>query len=289
MKLQRITEYFGKLFQSLFSLLKILLLSKFSVQLKKSDANNECVVLGNGPCLTDDLKSNREFIVNRKKFCVNLFAYSDEYVTVKPEYYVLAAPEFFLADTTELHKQQRNKLAKELIDKTDWQMVLFSPFSSKNSEFIKKISSNNKIKIVHFNTTPIEGFTSIVNLLFKLNLGIPRPHNVLIPSLFLALNSGFKKIFIFGADHSWHEEIKIDEQNKATVNHQHFYDKNPDRFPMYKLDGKEYRIHDIFRKLHLAFLGYFTLKNYSEYLDSTILNASSKSYIDAFEKIQLNK
>ncbi|MEG8947848.1 hypothetical protein [Rosettibacter firmus] len=54
---------------------------------------------------------------------------------------------------------------------------------------------------------------------------------------------------------------------------------------MYKLDGKKYYIHDIFRKLHYAFKGYFILKDYADFLGAKIYNASSKSYIDAFERI----
>jgi hypothetical protein len=121
-----------------------------------------------------------------------------------------------------------------------------------------------------------------------MNLGMPRPHNVLVPTLFLALKMGFKNVVLFGADHSWHEEIRIDESNQLTVNHEHFYDKSKQIMPMYKLDGKEYYLHDVFRKLHLAFKGYFVLKEYADYLGSKILNASKKSYIDAFEKIKLS-
>jgi hypothetical protein len=97
----------------------------------------------------------------------------------------------------------------------------------------------------------------------------------------------FKKIFIFGADHSWHEEIKVDYSNKVTVNHEHFYDKGEYRLPMYKLDGEEYYIHDVFRKLYLAFKGYFVLRDYAKSLNAEIFNASIRSYIDAFPKVKV--
>jgi hypothetical protein len=109
----------------------------------------------------------------------------------------------------------------------------------------------------------------------------------LIPAIYLAINTGFKRIVLFGADHSWHEEIKVDDSNSVTVNHEHFYDKQDVRLPMYKLDGKKYFLHDIFRKLHYAFKGYFILNNYAGYMSAKIQNASSRSYIDAFEKIRI--
>lgn len=288
MQLQKITLFFTQLFQSLFSIVKVILLSKWFTNFKKcSNDDSECVILANGPCLTKDLQMHSSFIAKKKKFCVNLFAFADEYEKVKPDYYILVAPEFYMKNPIEFHLRQRTKLTNDIFEKTSWPLKLFIPYAGKNSELVEKLKTNDKIEIVFFNPTPVEGFNRITNILFKLNLGMPRPHNVLVPSIFLAINLGFKKIILFGADHSWHEGIKVDENNSMTVNHEHFYDGKEVRMPMYKLDGKEYFLHDVFRKLHLAFKGYFVLKNYADFMNSKILNASSKSYIDAFEKINI--
>jgi hypothetical protein len=201
---------------------------------------------------------------------------------------VLAAPEFWLIKTSDYFKEQKENLINSLTNKTGWEMLVLIPFQAKDSEFVRRVSKNNFIKFLFYNNTPVEGLQSISHLLFRLNLGMPRPHNVLIPSIFLSLNLGFKKITIFGADHSWHEEIKIDESNTVTVNHEHFYDGSKVQMPMYKLEGEKYFIHDVFRKLHFAFKGYFVLRAYAESLGAKILNASSKSYIDAFERIRIH-
>ncbi|MCX7797074.1 MAG: hypothetical protein N2249_00445 [Melioribacter sp.] len=289
MNLQKLSEFTLQIFQSIFSIIKIVFLSKYFTKLRnKNLVNKDCVILANGPCLKKDLDNNYDFIINHVKFCVNFFALSEEYEKLKPNYYVIAAPEFWLKKTTDFFKEQKNKLINCLISKTNWELNLLIPFQAKNSSFLNELKKNSNIKVIHYNNTPIEGLQFIINYLFNLNLGMPRPHNVLIPAIFLALNIGFKKIYIFGADHSWHEEIKVDELNKATVNHEHFYDKSEIRMPMYKLDGKEYHIHDIFRKLHYAFKGYFILRSYADFLNAKIYNASSKSYIDAFERIKLS-
>lgn len=286
MNLQKVNEFVLKVFQTIFSIFKIILLSKYFTKLRnKNLPTKECVILANGPCLKKDLENNLTFIRERIKFCVNFFALSEEYEKLQPNYYVIAAPEFWLKKTSDYFKEQKNKLISNLNSKTKWDLTLLIPYQAKKSQFLNALRRNNYIKIKHYNNTPVEGLQSIINYLFKLNLGMPRPHNVLIPSIFLALNIGFKKIYIFGADHSWHEEIKVNELNQTTVNHEHFYDKSEIRMPMYKLDGKEYHIHDIFRKLHYAFKGYFILKDYAEFLNAKIYNASSKSYIDAFERI----
>jgi len=274
MELQKITIFFTSLFQSCLSILKIALLSNWFASLKKFGKDeDECAVLGNGPCLNKDFELNLEFIKSKKKLCVNFFALSKEYEIIRPDIYVLSAPEFWLKNTTDWFKDKRAQLIENLVSRTSWQMTLLIPFAAKKSEFCQKIRSQRNITVIFYNNTPVEGFKSIVNILFKMNLGMPRPHNVLVPSIYLAVNLGFKKIFIFGADHSFHEEITIDEKEV--------------RMPMYRLDGEEYHIHDIFRKLYLAFQSYFILKDYAEYMGVIILNASSRSYIDAFEKIRI--
>lgn len=286
--MNKIQIFLSGLFNSFFSIFKVFILSRFNTKIKiHKIKDEEAVILANGPCLTKDLELNSSFISSRKKFCVNFFALSREYEKIKPEYYVLAAPEFWLIKTSSYFNEQKESLIDSLTNNTKWEMLILIPFQAKDSEFVRRVSKNNFIRFLFYNNTPVEGLQSISHLLFKLNFGMPRPHNVLIPSIFLALNLGFNTITILGADHSWHEEIKIDESNSVTVNHEHFYDGNKVQMPMYKLEGEKYLIHDVFRKLHFAFKGYFVLRTYAESIGAKILNVSSKSYIDAFERIRI--
>ncbi len=283
-------EFIENLFASLLSIIKVILLSKFNLKIKKSAGGYDCVILGNGPSLNDTLKEDLNFALGDKKkvIAVNSFVISEYYKRIKPDYYVLNAPEYWLEVVSELHHKMRKDVFQNLILKTNWELTLFAPYQAKKSKMWKSLfESNPNIHTVFYNKTPVEGLTSINHFFFKKNFGMPRPYNVLLPSIFLALNMNFKKIFIFGADHSWHEEIRVDDANKVTVNHEHFYDKSEWRLPMYKLDGKEYRIHDVFRKLYLAFNGYFILREYSQSLNAEIYNASKLSYIDAFPKVKV--
>jgi hypothetical protein len=280
-------EFIENLFASLLSVIKVLLISKFNLKIKKINGEYACVILGNGPSLKDTLQEDLNFLLDDKNkvVAVNSFVISEYYERIKPDYYVLNAPEYWLEVISEFHKRMRKDVFQNLIAKTYWDLTLFVPYEASNSKVWQGlfIDSSN-IKIVYYNKTPVEGLVSVNHFLFKKNLGMPRPHNVLIPSIILSINMGYKKIYLVGADHSWHEEIKVDGTNKVTVNHQHFNDKDELRLPMYKLDGKEYRIHDIFRKLYLAFKGYFVLSNYAKENNVEILNVSKRSYIDAFKK-----
>ncbi|MCK9280017.1 MAG: hypothetical protein M0P71_05315 [Melioribacteraceae bacterium] len=286
--MDKAAQIFQNFLDSILTLIRVLILSKFDITLPEE--KESIVILGNGPSLKNTLSENLDFITSsdKKRMAVNMFCNSDSYTTIKPEYYILNAPEFFRNVVTEMWEEMRWRVFQNLKEKTNWEMTLLVPAVAAKSENFKKFSNEQtKIKIVYYNTTPAEGFTSLIQLLFKSNLGMPRPHNVLVPSIFLSLNMGFKEIFLVGADHSWHEDIKVDETNKTTVNHEHFYDAGKVTMPMYKLDGEEYRIHDIFRKLHLAFKGYFIIKDYAEELNAKIFNASVRSYIDAFPKTKI--
>ena len=74
------------------------------------------------------------------------------------------------------------------LQKQDWQPML---------------AANPHIKVYAYNTTPIEGFQNICDFIFDRGWGVPRPHNVLIPSIAMGFATSFKKIYLAGADHSW--------------------------------------------------------------------------------------
>ena len=119
----------------------------------------------------------------------------------------------------------------------------------------------------------------------KMGWGLPRPHNVLIPALFVAINSGYKRIYLAGADHSWLPMISVNDQNQALVNQQHFYDEHSSKSDlMYKLGVRPRRLHEILEKFMFTFRSYFDLKDYAESKGSKIYNSTPDSYIDAFDR-----
>lgn len=254
--------------------------------LQKANTNTQCIILGNGPTLRQTLQTHLDVLSNTATFAVNGFALSPYFKVIKPTYYVLVAPEFYLPNVTPLHQQSRKNIFEQISQQTTWQMTVVINALGKNSEVIKQaFASNKNIKLTFINLTPIEGFDWFKFYCYKHNLGSVRPYNVLLPSILLALNLGFKNIKITGADHSWHEEVRIDPKtNEMTVNHEHFYDPGQSRENMYQLSGQKYYIHDFWRKIYLAFAGYHQLKQYANYQNATITNCSERSYIDAFER-----
>jgi hypothetical protein len=119
---------------------------------------------------------------------------------------------------------------------------------------------------------------------------MPRPHNVLIPSIMIALSLGFKKIFLFGADHSWLKDIWVDEENNVLLQQKHFYDidKAKPRHMDYLGKGKR-KMHEVLIKFYHSFKGYFEIDAYGKNQGKTIYNCTPGSYIDAFDRLSSPK
>ena len=123
----------------------------------------------------------------------------------------------------------------------------------------------------------------------KKGWGIPRPHNVLIPAILNIINTGYKKIYLIGADHSWLPLISVNDQNIALVNQQHFYDESENNSEFMHRESRPRRLHEVLEKLMFAFRSYFDLKDYANSRDVKIYNCTPGSFIDAFERKNLNE
>jgi hypothetical protein len=119
---------------------------------------------------------------------------------------------------------------------------------------------------------------------------MPTPQNVLIPAIFLALNRGFKKIILVGADHSWHEELVIDVNNVFGTYDKHFYDgveqKKIIPLMMDINSGVTTTVHEQFYALSKVFKSHILLNKYARHRRAKILNLSKVSWIDAYSRVE---
>lgn len=285
--------FFKNLQNTLLSLIRIVFFSKFNGRSNKISADNESIViLGNGPSLNLSIELYKDKLIKRKTLAVNLMVCSPLFEELKPSYYTLLAPQFFKKDEelTDIYIKNNIQLFTDLNNKTQWEMVLFVPAIFKSSDRLKKLLSENKfIQIQYFNVTPIEGFHSFCDWCFSKGIGMPRPHNVLIPAIMNSVQVGFKEIYILGADHSWLKEITVDENNVALVNQKHFYDENESRpEKMQDYIKRPRHLHEIIHKFYLSFKGYWEIKRFAEKRNISIYNSSEFSMIDAFERRKLS-
>lgn len=281
---EKIKNRLGDLRQSVFSVIKIALKSRKCSPLPTDLKNpDELVILANGPSLNDTVARHSGFLADKTLLVVNFCATSPMFERLRPQLYLIADPLFWIVD------EKREKLFGALVEKTAWPMHLFIPARARvDKKWQAMIATNPNIRPVIYNTTPVEGFRCFANFIYSHGLGMPRPHNVLIPSIAEALRMPFKKIYLAGADHSWLPEITVTDDNQVLMHQKHFYDRGTSKAETVKQENlNTAHLHTILYHMHVAFKSYFILRDYAERQNREIINITPGSFIDAFKRIKL--
>lgn len=284
--IEKIYIFISNLILSYLTFLKILFRSKLFVKKLKTEGDS-CYIICNGPSIKDLLENNLKNLKAKPIMCVNAFSNTEYFKMLKPKYYVFAGPEIWADDTlNDANTEKRKRMVNALIDGVNWPMVLFLPYrSKKKKDFTQKLKSNKNIDIQYFNNTPVEGNQKISFLYYDRALGMPRPHNVLIPSIMMAIYHDFKKLYLFGVDHSWLPLITVNDENVPLVNQKHFYDHSTSiSKPMFIFGKKQRMLYQILEKFYHTFKSYVYIRAYANSKNVSIYNCTPKSYIDAFER-----
>ncbi len=275
-------------FQTVGSFLKVVLMSRYNGKFP-SASRPDLLILGNGPSLKKFLHEKQTFLKDKDLLAVNHFVNTDQYQQLKPSLYLINVPEFWKEDIEADYKEKRIQVFKDFAQKTKWEIHLFLDFGAKKAEFWKEIIKDNPfIKVHFFNTTPVEGFKPFTFFCYKHQCGMPRPHNVLIPSLMMGINMGYKNIYVAGADHNWMNDLFVAEDNTVYLTQKHFYDEHAAQPGVMKKEGKGKRkMHEILIKFVHAFKGYWDINTYAKKQGVNIINITPGSMIDAFKRMNL--
>ncbi len=277
-------DWLGLWWQSLLSVVKVLLQSKWSTRLPASFSNpDELLVLANGPSLNHTVQTASAFIQGKTLLAVNFCVTSTLFERLRPEIYLIADPLFWIVP------EKRVSLFGTLAEKTTWPMSLFVPVRAmKNKEWQPLLAHNPHISLYFYNTTPVDGFQGFCNRVFSKGWGVPRPHNVLIPAIAVGLRLPFRKIYLAGADHSWLPEISVTDENVVLMHQKHFYDQGTSRAQtVLKENLHTQRLHNILYHMYVAFKSYFVLEAYARKLGKEVINITPGSYIDAFKRMKV--
>lgn len=281
-------------------LLKIWIQSKPATIVAKKNSD-DLLILGNGPSLTKDMDQIRRLSKTRDVLGVNYFVATNEFFELKPKYHVIVSQQYWAKDDNEGWDNDRKRIFQILKEKVDWELQLFVPIiASKATEWRLFISQNPNIKLNFFNLTPLDGNPSFFKNSLRNFKACPRPHNVLIPSILIGINLGYKKCYLSGADHSWIPELFVTKDNVPMMAQKHFYadqlkslnstllsDNAKPVFDENSLTPK--KLHDILQKFYYSFRSYWFLKEYAELQGTKIYNLTEGSYIDAFDKISYDE
>ena len=163
-------------------------------------------------------------------------------------------------------------------------MILFIPASFRRHA---AAFNGSKIEIRFFNAVAMEGFRWFEHLAWSRNLGMPRPRNVLIPSLMIGLSLGFKTIYLLGADHSWTRTLSVTDDNTVVSVQPHFYADSAGEKERVSSVYAGVRLHQVMESMVIAFRSYHDIRRYAAHIGAQIFNATPGSMIDAFPRQQL--
>lgn len=291
----KLVNFLQGLQQSIVTTVRIVLLSKWrnALMVKKPISNERCIILGNGPSLNTTILKYEKLLIASDTLAVNGFVFTDDLLRIQPNYYLVAAKNMFYPreSLSPLYQKLQDDIFNGLMAKVTWKMYFMVPFLAKKSvEFKQLLAQNSNIHPLYFNLTPVEGFDFYKHFLFKKKLGSPRPHNVMIPGLMNLISMDYKEIYITGVDHSWLDQISVNEKNEALVNQKHFYDENTSKSEkMEDIGIRPRRLHEIIHKFYLSFKGYWEIEEYAKTQNVKIYNSSEVSMIDAFKRKSLNE
>ena len=239
------------------------------------------IIMGNGPSLAETIASYSDRLASRPLLAVNFAANTPEFFALRPQYYVLADPYFFNATDN-----ANVSALLEHLEAVEWNLTIFLPVKAKKSGYR---FNNPLITVEYFNTTGVEGFAWLENFAYSRGYGMPRPRNVLIPSIMIAMALGYKSIYITGADHSWTRTLSVNERNEVVSIQPHFYKDDEKEETRVKTEYLKYPLHSIIYSFYVAFRSYFTIRRYADYRGIDIFNATPGSFIDAFERRSISE
>lgn len=277
-----VKEVFIEIVCSLTSLIRALIFFRFS-SLSRERTNNKVIVLMNGPSLSDDLIGVEKDLFNYDLVCCNNFSRSELYEKLKPSKYVLLDRTYFgvqngLTGSVDVFE--------EISKRTTWPIELFIPADFKKDKKVQELlHDNSNVVLRTYNRTGLEGLNWCTSLMMGFKLGLPRPHNVLIAALYIVIYQRYKEISIIGAENGVFKTVVVDKNNVLHKKMSHFYENNQEAQPLSLNDGREkVFLHDFLLSWATVFKGYHVLKYWADEKSLKIINRTSSSMIDAFDK-----
>lgn len=276
----KIAGFFGAVGNTLKSCCRLALQGSVATLKGEPRDGRPLIILGNGPSLRKNLKEDMELLKRADTLAVNFAANSAEFFELQPNYYLLADPHFFEKALTD---QNVAKLIANL-NKIEFPMTLFIPAKARAKQ---SLFNNPNLTIATFNFVAVEGFEWFENKMFDKGLGMPRPRNVMIPSIMTGIRLGYDRIYLLGADHSWLQTLSVNERNEVVSIQPHFYKEDAKEEARVKQEYVRHPLHQVLESMMIAFRSYHRIQRYAEARGIKILNATPKSMIDAFPRAAL--
>ena len=207
----------------------------------------------------------------------------DRFEVVRPGYYVLSDPMFFRDSEC---RDRVAALYRTLDSKVTWPMTLYVQFYNPEKFDYRAALPNPRIRIVRFHTQVYRGFGSVGFWLFRHGLGSANFGTVVQVGEYVALLLGYRRIELYGVDHTLLDGLCVDDANRLCRADRHYYDAGPRApQPIYmKVPHVPYTMSVYLAEVAELFRGHEVLRDYATSLGARIVNRTRGSMIDAYER-----
>ena len=249
-------------------------------------------IIGNGPSMNKTFDTALDILKANECLAVNNFSTSLFFSIIKPSSYVVADPVYMNNPMSyaPVLKDRVEDMTKHLVEDVVWDMNVYLPDYSNGSYLVKKIKNNTRLHLFFYNNNggALDEYPHLYYYLLNRNLIAPLGQTVLNTSLSLCITMRYSNIIILGADSSWHEDYWMDQKtNELYCWSRHFYGTKKVKICKDPQKTIPTRIHEELYSDSVAFKNYWILADYAKYNKVNVYNASASSWIDAFERMDL--
>ena len=247
-------------------------------------SHDRVAILGNGPSLAKELPTLLERKAEYDFMAVNFFAEDERFVELKPSYYLLSDPMFFRQTAMQSRVEALYRL---LAERVTWPMTLYVQYYNPEKFDYRAALPNENIRIVPFHTTLYEGFRSVRHWLFDRGLGSANYGTVVQVGEYVALQLGYKRLELYGVDHTLLDGLVVDGENRLCRRDSHYYDAEPaePKPIMKKVPAEPYTMAEYLAETAQLFRGHEILRDYADSLGAEIINCTEGSMIDAYKRV----
>ena len=195
-----------------------------------------------------------------------------------PLYKELCPKYVCFSDSEFLEENKRNFSIRTELMKTADKVTIFLPSYFIKQTFFPADQLNIKYVFSLFGTSTRYNFYSYK--LMEKNFLAPAYNNVVIMCLYVGIQLGYKKIYLYGADENFLKQITVDQRNRVMRENVHYY--GSEMMCENKKHGADMEI--MTYMMYRIFNGLKRLKKYAAKENVRVINMSDDSWVDCFPR-----
>lgn len=274
--------------RSMISMVRMIKNSR-PVEIRKVPTGKHLLVCGNGPSLRGQLETQLPIFQENDVICVNAMSDTDWFSLVRPKYYCLM--DSAAVELPELLTPYSKQVVDGIwagLEKADWEIELILPRQFQKSAYLRERLKKVACSVQYINTTYFDGYSCLRDFFLRKQLCAPAVQTVLVAALYYGICKGYDRIYLLGSEMNFIKGIEVDEDNGLFVNYAHFYNGKKQR-RLADAYGNAIPIAEVLEADARVFRQYMLLEAYAKKMGVKIYNATPRSWVDAFERVELSR